>query len=412
MLADNVGKRDVSPYREQLDRGFSFLRFVESLEQEFRQVDTQSGIRQLRAVLTMGFVFGLIFPVWDYFLAGPGFSHYTIPLRAAITQPIVLTMIAATLFERGQRFLTPLGVAAGLAPGFASLFLSSVAAEHGIGSSSTGLVLHLLYVYFFLGLRFRPALLATGAVCVGFFAVGLTDNTSGTSLVYSGLFLTFANLIGAVGLYNLEHSRRLGFLEGRELEFLATRDALTGLANRKAFDEHQRRVWAHCQREQIPLAVALLDVDHFKAYNDTYGHQAGDRCLIAVAQTIAELPRRPLDMVARYGGEEFVVLLPGCGAQDAGVVLDDLRCRIAALKLEHSASPTSSVVSVSAGVAAVEPHATDRSVDGVLQSADTALYEAKSGGRNRTVVACAADVDALQTGVFQKEGLARNAAQG
>ncbi|MCP5093789.1 MAG: diguanylate cyclase, partial [Gammaproteobacteria bacterium] len=119
-----------------------------------------------------------------------------------------------------------------------------------------------------------------------------------------------------------------------------------------------------------------------------------------------------LDMVARYGGEEFVVLLPGCNARDAGVLLDDLIGRIAALKLEHTASPTSSVVSVSAGVAAVEPHATDRSVDGVLQSADTALYEAKSGGRNRIVVAGAADVDALRTGVFRTEDVVRSAAQG
>jgi diguanylate cyclase (GGDEF)-like protein len=411
-LADDGSKRDRSAYREQLERGFSSLRFVEPLEQDFRDVDTRTGINQLRVVLTIGLVFGLIFPVWDYFLAGPGFSHYTIPLRAAITQPVLLMMIVATFFERGQRILTPLGVMAGLAPGFASLFLSSMAAEHGIGSSSIGFVMHVFFVYFFLGLRFRPAILTTGAVFFGFFAVGLTDSTSGTTLLYNGLFLTFANTIGAVGLYNLEYNKRLGFLEGRELEYLATRDALTGLANRKAFDEHRRLAWAHCKREQIPLAVALLDVDHFKAYNDTYGHQAGDRCLIAVAQTIAEFPRRPLDMVARYGGEEFVVLLPGCSARDATVLLDDLRSQIAALKLEHTGSPTSPVVSVSAGVAAVEPHATDRSVDGVLQSADTALYEAKSGGRNRVVVADAADVDAMKTGVFRTEDLVRSAAGG
>ncbi|MCP5093641.1 MAG: diguanylate cyclase, partial [Gammaproteobacteria bacterium] len=264
-MADDVRKRDVSAYREQLDRGFSYLRFVEPLEQEFRQVDTQSGINQLRVVLAIGLVFGLIFPAWDYFLTGPGFSHYTIPLRAAITQPVLLVMIVATFFERGQRILTPLGVVAGLVPGLASLFLSSMAAEHGIGSSSIGFVMHVFFVYFFLGLRFRPAILTTAAVFFGFFAVGLTDNTSGTTLLYSGLFLTFANTIGVVGLYNLEYNKRLGFLEGQELEYLATRDALTGLANRKAFDEHRRLAWAHCQREQIPFAVAMLDVDHFKA---------------------------------------------------------------------------------------------------------------------------------------------------
>jgi len=411
-LDDDVNKREPSPYREQLDQGFSYLRFVEPLEQEFRDVDTRSGIGQLRVVLTIGLVFGLVFPVWDYFLAGPGFSHYTIPLRAVITQPILIAMIIATLSERGQRIMTPLGMVAGLAPGIASLFFSSVAAEHGIGSSSIGFVMHVFYVYFFLGLRFRPAILTTGAVFIGFFAVGLTDNTTSNSLIYSGLFLTFANVIGAVGLYNLEYSRRRGFLRGRELEYLVTRDAMTGLANRKALDEHQRLVWDHCRREQIPLAVALIDVDHFKAYNDNYGHQAGDRCLIAVAQKIAELPRRPLDLVARYGGEEFAVLLPGCNARNARVLLDDLRARIVALKLEHTASPTSSVVSVSAGVAVVEPDATDRSAAGVLQSADAALYEAKSSGRNRVVVADVADLDVLKTGEFRIARLSRRVARG
>jgi diguanylate cyclase (GGDEF)-like protein len=357
-------------------------------------------------------MFGLIFPVWDYFLAGPGFSHHTIPLRAAITQPLLLVLILATFFERGRHLLTPLGVAAGLAPGVATLFLTSMATQHGIGSSSIGLVMHVFFVYFFLGLRFQPAVLTTGSIFIGFITVSIVEGAPGVALMYNALFLIFANIIGGVGSYNLEYNKRLGFLEGRELEFLATRDSLTGLSNRKAFDEHQRRAWDHCQRERIQLAVALIDVDHFKVYNDTYGHQAGDRCLIAIAEVIAELPRRPLDMVARYGGEEFVVLLPGCSARDAENLLDGLREKITALQLEHTGSPTSPVVSVSVGVAAVQPHATVRSAKGLLQSADTALYEAKSRGRDRVVVAGAADVDTLKTGIFRKQELAPGSARG
>ena len=409
-MANDTRRPDRSLYRDQLDRGFYRLLFSEPLESEFRHVAMKAGIGQLRVVLTLGLLFGLVFPAWDYFLAGPGFSHYTIPLRAAVTLPVILAMIVATFFISGRRFLTPLGVTLGLVLGLGSVFFSSMATEHGIASTSTALVMQAFYVYLFLGLRFWPALLTALAACCSFLVAGIVQNASEVSLIYGGLFLSFANVIGAVGLYNLEYSRRQSFLEGRELEYVGSRDALTGLANRRAFDEQQRRVWDHCRRERIPLAIALLDVDHFKAYNDTYGHRAGDRCLIRIAEVLDEQRRRPLDMVARYGGEEFVVLLPGCSARDARALVEELRVKVEEMQLTHEASPTSPVVTISAGVSVARPNDTYRSAMSLLQSADTALYAAKSGGRNRVVVAGALDLDTVESGIFRNADVLRRAA--
>jgi diguanylate cyclase (GGDEF)-like protein len=399
-MADNLSPAP-SIYRQELTRGFQHLAFEGSLEKAFRAHMTAMGLVQLRIALAIGFVFGFTIAALDFFLAGPGFSNPSIPLRAAISQPLVLAMLVATFFQSTRRFLTPLGIAVGLSIGVGSLFLSSVAAEQGIGSTFTGYIMVTFYIYLFLGLRFWPATATSGALYVGYFALGLAEAQPAGALIYNGLFLSFANLIGATGLYNLEYSRRVSFLKEQELGFLATRDSLTGLANRQVFDEQLESIWAYCKREREPMAVVLIDVDHYKAYNDTYGHQAGDRCLVALADLIGRLGRRPLDVVARCGGEEFVVLLPGCSARHARALLEDMRFDLAERKLPHGASPTAGHITVSAGVAAVTPHNTRRSAQGLLQSADQALYEAKSAGRDRVVIAEADKLSTLETGKFQ-----------
>ena len=304
-----------SIYRQQMDQGFTYLGFEPNLEQRYRASSLMAGLPQLRVALTIGFLFGFAIAALDYFLGSRGFSNPSVPLRTVMTQPLVGVMLLATFFSWTRRWLGPLGVSVGLVIGAGSLFLSSVAASQNIGSTFTGYIMVTFYIYFFLGLRFWPATCTALTLFVAFFVVAASDGTSPGALIYNGLFLSFANLIGATGLYNLEYSRRMSFLKEEELKFLASRDPLTGLANRQAFDEQLQALWAHCKRESEPLAVALIDVDHYKAYNDAYGHQAGDRCLAALAGLIEKLGRRPLDMVARYGGEEFVALLPGCSAR-------------------------------------------------------------------------------------------------
>ncbi len=162
----------------------------------------------------------------------------------------------------------------------------------------------------------------------------------------------------------------------------ATTDALTGLVNRRALDQRLEIEIARSLRSDTALSVILLDIDHFKAYNDSYGHLAGDACLKSVSQCLGQVFRRPADLIARYGGEEFVVVLPEVDVEVAYRMANDYRELLAAQALPHQASEFGRVT-VSLGIAAYAPGQTDRSAADLLGRADEALYAAKSGGRDQ-----------------------------
>ena len=171
-------------------------------------------------------------------------------------------------------------------------------------------------------------------------------------------------------------------IANRELEQLATIDGLTHVYNRRQFDSVFQSEWQRLCREEQPLSLILCDVDHFKAYNDTYGHQAGDQCLQRVAQAIARVAKRPADCVARYGGEEFVVLLPHTDLSGAFHVAETIRTEVEELNIPHRNSSVGHHVSLSLGVACLVPNE-DAPPSYLIESADQALYSAKDLGRNR-----------------------------
>lgn len=169
------------------------------------------------------------------------------------------------------------------------------------------------------------------------------------------------------------------------LEELANCDGLTGLANRRQFDQLLKTEWARSTRELLPLSLLMIDVDHFKAYNDTYGHQMGDACLQYVAQALGDDSRlRASDVVARYGGEEFTALLPNTDLAGALVVAERMRAAVCALDLQHGRSTAAAHVTISVGAACMQPTRHSNPAR-LLTTADVALYLAKSEGRNRVV---------------------------
>lgn len=168
------------------------------------------------------------------------------------------------------------------------------------------------------------------------------------------------------------------------LRTLAFLDPLTGLANRRRFEDSLRAEWRRCRRNGSMLALLMIDVDHFKAYNDRYGHQLGDACLQLVGRTLQHRFKRSHDLIARYGGEEFVCLMPECDLDGACSKAEELRQAIAALEIEHGASPTSSFVTISVGVHAMVPDS-DSTFEPLVDIADRQLYTAKRNGRNRVV---------------------------
>lgn len=171
----------------------------------------------------------------------------------------------------------------------------------------------------------------------------------------------------------------------RQLRELAYVDGLTGVANRRHFDEQLQIEWRRCERSGQPLSLLMIDIDHFKHYNDQYGHQQGDGCLQAVAGALRTVLGRAHDLVARYGGEEFVCLLPEVDAAGALSVAESLRTAVQALQLPHASSPVAGVVTVSIGAASGVPREDGKPAD-LLARADASLYRAKSEGRNRVAL--------------------------
>lgn len=212
-------------------------------------------------------------------------------------------------------------------------------------------------------------------------------------------YILMANIVGMLLCYMVEQRDRRMFLQGEllrlekegldrvsaELERLSREDGLTGLANRRYFDQVLLQEWERARREAHWVSLIFVDVDHFKPFNDTYGHQEGDAVLSRVGATLRACLRRPGDLAARYGGEEFVLLLPGTPEAGAIEVARQVHRAIAGLGIPHAASSAAPFVTASLGVAALVPGDLDSDV--LLAAADEAAYAAKAAGRNGIMVA-------------------------
>ncbi len=261
---------------------------------------------------------------------------------------------------------------------------------------------------------FRLGLAGLSAACIvcGGIAVAMTgsgsgpmfliaDATAADRLLFVQLFILFLETSTIPVVLALESRSRLESqlaTANARLEHLAGTDPLTGLPNRRAFDRFFEREWAIAARARSPLAVAIVDVDHFKAFNDAHGHIAGDECLTRLGEVLSNTIFRPGDFVGRYGGEEFVLVLPGTDMAGAETVCERVRDIVSGAKLPHDTSPFDRIT-VSVGFASMTPgRRLDKSQ--LLEAADAALYSAKLGGRNRTARAStgpAADAEGRAT---------------
>jgi len=170
-----------------------------------------------------------------------------------------------------------------------------------------------------------------------------------------------------------------------KLEMLSSMDGLTGIANRRTFDNTLEQAWLQAQQEKTAISLILIDIDFFKAYNDNYGHQKGDECLCRVASALASIAARPSDLVARYGGEEFVIIASETDEDGAVKLSEKLQKAIATLDIPHEASRTSGNLTISMGLCTCYPDENAKSRD-IIKFADIALYKAKDSGRNKAVV--------------------------
>jgi len=387
-----------SPVAEELQRGFPWLRFERSLEFAYQREQHDSGLVQLRLNIALALGLVLAFTAMNRMvLETPG--GLVAWLRYAAVLPSLLLCLVMTFVPHGARLYR--GVIAVLAPVILIAVTALVlgAGEHNSVVLFPVLVLATIFNYYLIGLSLYAAV-RTNLIGLGAFVIGATlVDIPAQHTSYQAMVLFFANMVGATVAYNLEVVRRTSWLEARLLAELADRDGLTGTFNRRRLDGHLQRAWQQGLREQCPLALLMIDIDFFKAYNDRYGHQAGDEALKAVAGVLARAARRPLDFVARYGGEEFLVVLYDTSRDYAAELARRTLEGVRSLRIPHAASTVAPVLTVSIGVAYVVP-APSRSVDGFLQLADEALYAAKNAGRNRVHV-MEAEYAQLRTGAFR-----------
>ncbi len=399
---------EASPISAQLKAGFPWLRFEPAIEIEYHREQYQRQRGQLR--LNLGLAIAIIFSFTQLDrLILPVASESTMNIiRYAALLPALLVAFLATFLPGGRAYLWVIRVVTPTAMlAIAALVLT--AWLFGDTRLFTALVLSSIFIYFLVGLPFYGAVTTNALVLVIYVLAGWQIGMPVADLAYNSVVLLLTNLIGAMITYNVEFTRRRSWLERQLLNEYARRDGLTGIYNRRRFDEHLANVWQQGIREQRPLTLMLADIDFFKAYNDRYGHQAGDEALKAVAAVLARSARRPLDLAARYGGEEFVVVLYDATREYAAELARHVMDGVRELRIPHAASAAGPVLTVSLGVAYVMP-AVGRSPDGFVQLADQALYRAKDMGRNRVHV-MEAEYAQLQTGSFRKDRNGREDAQ-
>ena len=368
--------------------GWLRLRFADAaLEADFRRYHLAEFLPRMRKSLPVALALFLAFAMLDALSLPPLVRDGVLGLRLGGIVPVLaLTWVA--LYVRSLReWLQWLVSASALASGLGIVGIIWVARVHAFGLPYEGIILATFFSYFLTGLRFVAASLCGWLVFLAYVAMELHVGLNGDTLLYNAFFLATANLIGCFGNHFLEQAVRQNFCSMVQMHKLAERDFVTGLLNRRAFSTRATGIWREALRDGRSIGIAMVDVDHFKHYNDHYGHAAGDVALQSVAHVIAEHAPRPLDACARYGGEEYVVLWYDVDADHAMALAQRMCQAVQALGLPHVASPTAGVVSISVGLVCTAVHDAAQ-WDAALRAADQALYQAKQQGRNRV---CAAD---------------------
>jgi diguanylate cyclase (GGDEF)-like protein len=355
------------------------------MESEFRQHYFQRMLPLARASFSLGLILVIAVCILDMLLMPRTVFEPAIPLRILTMLIPLAGALCAAFMLRDMVWLPYLFAAVAVIVGVSAQWIDTVAAGIEIRGVSWGVFYVTFNAYVALALNFRQSVAVGSILFTVYFVMGIVSAAPPQQLAYGTMFLGAANLIGAWAAFALERSAREVFDDKRELVRLTHTDGLTGLFNRRTFDQHLRQVWKQAQREEHRVAVIVADIDHFKLYNDCYGHREGDACIKAVAEALADSVSRPLDLVARYGGEEYVVILYDPDPDFLETFTQRLCQSVVDLAIEHKASETTHTVSLSIGAAITEP-AANRTSDQLIRQADDALYEAKTLGRNRAVV--------------------------
>jgi diguanylate cyclase (GGDEF)-like protein len=382
---------------ERRRRGYVRMRFTPYVEDQFRQHYARENYPRVRPILIVAAVTLLLITAVG--LAEENISAVTVTFGMVGMMPLLMATLLASYQPERSLIYQWLLASSALCIGLIVTSVTMRASMSGLGYYFAAEVAWICVVWLVLGLLISYAATTALAISAAYCWGMVHWNFDLHQLIFCVLMLAAVNVVAGLCCGQLEFTLRLSFLDSKRLSELAERDGLTGLYNRRAYNDYMDRIWRQSRRDQGQITILLIDIDHFKLYNDVYGHQAGDDALKRVAQVIAMGAQRPLDFAARYGGEEFALVLYGPASEFGRDLPEQVRQQVENLGIPHEQSSTGPRLTVSIGVAIVTPGA-QRSLAGAIQMADEALYQAKEEGRNRVVIK-ESRLTHIQTGRFR-----------
>jgi diguanylate cyclase (GGDEF)-like protein len=400
-----VLEQQINRYQGLLSSGFKKLQFPKDIEKDYDDASNSLFIDSSRLILSFGVLLYLVFGFVDYALAEE--QAGTLWVIRLLVAGVMLLAISVMFNRRLVRWVIKLTSLGMVVVGLSSVGFLAVVDEPYAYAYHLGLIPWQVFVLVVLRTNLRAITINSVIVYIAYILVSVNKDflpyhpeVDQLVIIMLPLFSVFWGVLILMGIYlgyELEKTSRIAFVKyrllsldtqrltllGEELHLLSTTDSLTGLANRRHFENCFDSEWRRAIRTQDSIALIMIDIDHFKKYNDRYGHQAGDDCLRQVCDALKDYAQRSGELIGRYGGEEFVVLLPRMTLVRAQVLAESMCRRIASLNIEHGESMDNKVT-ISIGIAAMVPSMTDESAN-LLRIADRCLYRAKADGRNRVV---------------------------
>lgn len=400
----------IKNYIKNIDRAKplnSFLpppRFPPPEERAFLQYYRKKTISAARFALFLSVFLYAVFGLLDRWVV-PVIQHKAWLIRYAIVCPLIILSLVVTYLSKKLRLIQLLISLALIVGGIGIAFIMFIDQGYGGEIYYGGLLLVIFGAYTFLKLQFKYAVISAWTVTLVYIILSVIDKKMNFVLLLNNyFFILSANFMGMPVAYVLEAYLRRDYQSTimlkkamRQIHRMSIIDELTNVANRRYFDMRFPEEFNRMRRIQHPLSLLVADIDFFKEYNDQFGHQAGDECLVKIAGVLKQCIRRASDLttrsmanrtevvgnlVTRWGGEEFVIILSGSSLDSAYTMAEKIRQGVLDLRIPHPASGASGTVTISIGVSSLIPSASN-SCEALFKAADTALYRAKESGRNR-----------------------------
>jgi diguanylate cyclase (GGDEF)-like protein len=376
----DILQEERSLYSTQFTLGFSSLQFIPELEDEFREYYLRNSPGHLKRVLPIALALTVLFALSNYVRLPTEVFQKTMLLPYA--QLAALALVAVVIYRDYRRALEPAVILTLSVYGITTPIAMGAINEGGQYSPIAAQLFIIVFCYFLSGLRFVPAMVGAMVISLSYPASQLLFDTPLHNLALNSYYLLLFNLLGLTGAYFFEYAARDGFLSRALMQEMALYDSVTGLPNQRAFALDLDRLCRQGRRDAKTVAVAMLDVDNFKEFNDYFGYPQGDYCLRKISSAVRGGIRRPLDIAGRYGGEELVIAWYDCNAENARDLAESVRAEVESLAIPHGPEASQRSVTVSIGVISSVP-GEKPDASSLMRGADRALADAKEKGRNQ-----------------------------